>query len=90
MKLRWRRRRHVLVDRVEWAQLIAALNLRDDHEAAKAVREAPRQLDPSDPRVSRALRLLAELREGAPVNPNRSPRASQSRIAVPLRDTPRP
>lgn len=82
--MRLRRRKHVLVGRVEWAQLVSALRLRGDREAADAVWAAPCVLDASDPRVRRALRLLAELREGAPVDPNRSPRGSQSRIAVNL------
>lgn len=90
MKLRRPHRRHVLVDRSEWAQLIAALNLRGDREAAEAVRAAPRRLDGSDPRVSRALSLLAELREGAPVNPEATLAGRRPKIAVPLRDTRRP
>lgn len=74
MKIR-RRQRHVLVDGADATRLFPALIWRGDREAAAAVLDAPRLLDPSDPRVSRALRLLAELREGAPVKPNRSSRA---------------
>lgn len=88
MKLR--RRKHVLIDGADATRLFPALIWRGDREAAAAVLDAPRLLDRSDPRVSRALRLLTELREGAPVKPKRTGGARRPKIAVKLKTQRRP
>lgn len=81
------RRRKVEVEFCESLRLMCALGLRGDREGVEAVKTAPRLLDRSDARVSRALTMLAELRDGAPVNPKPTPAGSRPRIAVNLAES---
>lgn len=81
--MRLRRRRHVKVDGTDAGRVLVALLWRGEHEAAEAVSAAPRLLDRRDPAAQRALRMLADLRAGAPLNPHRVP-SERDKIIVPL------